>query len=132
MNTIHMENKFSSKHIQEQIQNKLTQVGQVNAFITGSLVKIHRKCGAKNCRCAKGGEKHPAFILTSKVRGKTKGVYVPVDKVEQVRQWTQEYRGLKKLIKEISGLSEKLIRIHVTEKRKNIWYIEKSDNEKLS
>jgi hypothetical protein len=108
----------SSKNIRQNLELQLGQLRQVKSFIAGSLVKIYRKCGATNCRCAKGGKKHPAYLLTSKVRGKTKAVYVPVDKVDEVRQWTQEYRKLKRSIKAISDLHEKLIRLHVSEKRK--------------
>lgn len=113
-----MEDQTSSESIQQTLKQQLRQLRQIKSFISGSLVKIYRKCGATNCHCAKGGEKHPAYLLTSKVRGKTKAVYVPVDKVEEVRQWTQEYRKLKRSIKAISDLHEKLIRSHVSEKRK--------------
>jgi len=113
-----MEDQTPSESIHQSLKQQLRQLRRIKGFVSGSLVKIYRKCGATNCHCAKGGEKHPAYLLTSKVRGKTKAVYVPVDKVEEVRQWTQEYRELKLSIKAISDLHEELIRLHVSQRRK--------------
>jgi hypothetical protein len=90
----------------------LKRMGRVGPLVTGSLVKIHRKCGNKNCRCAKG-EGHPAHILTMTVKGKTKSVYVPVDLVHEVREWTQNHKALKAMIREVSDLSLAIIHGHV-------------------
>lgn len=81
-------------------------------FIEGSLARIRVKCGNPNCRCAQG-EKHLSHILTKKVGGKTQSVYVPVDMVEEVTEWIQEHRRIKKKLKEISALGEQIIRQHV-------------------
>ena len=59
-------------------------MGQEQPFIIGSLTKIHRRCGNPNCRCAgENGRKHPAHLLTTKIKGKTHAIYVPVDMVEE-------------------------------------------------
>ena len=85
-------------------------------FVEGSLTKVRVTCGNPNCRCAKG-EKHISHILTKKVRGKTKSVYVPVDMVEEVGKWVLEHRRIKKELKEISALSEQIIKQHVSTKQ---------------
>ena len=100
----------SEKMLRQQIKTRLKKVAQFDGSIAGSLVQIRRKCGRSTCRCATDGEKHPAFVLTSKVRGKTKVVYIPVDMVEEVREWVKNHRQIKALFKEIDALSEKLIR----------------------
>ena len=100
----------SEKILRKQIKGKLSKVAQLDGSIAGSLVKIHRKCGRSSCHCAAGGEKHSAFVLTSKVKGKTKVVYIPVEMVEEVRQWVKNHRQIKALFKEIDVLSEKIIR----------------------
>ena len=84
-------------------------------FIEGSLTKIRVTCGNPNCRCAKG-EKHTSHILTKKVKGKSKSVYVPVGMVEEVGKWVLEHRRIKKELKEISALSEQIIKQHVSTK----------------
>lgn len=106
------------KIVEEQIQARIRQLGECSISISGSFVRTSRKCGQKNCKCAKeGGEKHPSCILTSKVRGKTKAVYVPVDLAEEVESWVQERKKIKELLKEIDDLAEQLIREHVGKKR---------------
>jgi hypothetical protein len=55
--------------------------------------------------------------LTTKVNGKTKAIYIPVDMVQEVKQWCQQYRDIKANIKEVSDCCEQLIRLHIKEKR---------------
>jgi hypothetical protein len=83
----------------------------------GSLGKKRVTCGNPNCRCVKEGEKHISHVLTKKVRGKTKSVYVPVDMVEEVSEWIKEHRRVKEELKKISALSEQIIKQHVSTKR---------------
>jgi nucleoside-triphosphatase THEP1 len=102
--------------LEKQINARITKLGQRKPFIVGSLVESKRKCGNKNCRCANGGELHSAHILTKRENGKTKTVYIPVNMVEEVGEWSREYKKLKELIREIDQLSEKVIA--TTKKRK--------------
>jgi hypothetical protein len=53
--------------------------------------------------------------LTLKQRGKTRTVYVPRDLKDEVQEWVQEHRRLKRLLKEITLLQLALIRLHRTE-----------------
>jgi DNA-dependent RNA polymerase auxiliary subunit epsilon len=95
---------------------RIRELASVGPLLQGSLAQIGVTCGNPNCRCARG-EKHRSHILTKKVRGKTKSLYVPVDLVEDAREWVEEHRRVKKLLKEISELNEKIIRAHVGTKR---------------
>lgn len=108
-----MHAQLSANLLKQRIRVRMTAIGQAGISVAGSLVAIKRKCGRPGCQCAQGGEPHPAFLLTSKVRGKTKAIYVPVELVEDVKQWVQEHRKIKKLLKEIHGMSEQIIRQHV-------------------
>jgi len=54
--------------------------------------------------------------LTLKHRGKTRTVYVPKDLKDEVQEWVQEHRRLKRLLQEITALQLALIRQHRTEK----------------
>jgi hypothetical protein len=117
MYTDHMK-KLSRNKIEERIQSRIRRLGECSISISGSFVRTSRKCGQKNCQCAQeGGEKHPSCILTSKVRGKTKAVYVPVDLAEEVESWAKERKKIKRLLKEIDELAEQLIRQHVENRR---------------
>ena len=104
--------------VKRKLRRKLAAMGQEQPFIIGSLTKIHRRCGNPNCRCAgENGRKHPAHLLTTKIKGKTRAIYVPVDMVEEVREWCRNYRKVKAQIKGVSECCEELVRMHTKDKR---------------
>ena len=109
---------LSRNVIEQRIQARTKQLGECSISISGSLAKIARKCGRRNCRCADDpSARHTAHLLTSKVRGKTKSVYVPVELIEEVDSWVKERKKIKRLLKEIDELGEQLIRLHVPSAR---------------
>ena len=95
----------------------IRQLADIGPFVDGSLVKVKRTCGNKNCKCYLKGEKHESYYLHYKVAGVTKAVYIPVDLEDTVRQWNDSYRKLKEIVAEISMVSKEIIRRHVKEKR---------------
>jgi hypothetical protein len=84
----------------------LRQIASIGPFIEGTLVRVPRK----DCR-------HVAHRLTSKVKGKTRAVYVPLDRVKDVVAWTKEYKRLKKLIRALTENSLQELRSHVPSRR---------------
>jgi len=84
----------------------LRQIAGIGPFIEGTLVKLPRK----DCR-------HVAHRLTSKVKGKTRAVYVPLDRVKDVETWTKEYKRLKKLIRAVTETALGELRNHVRARR---------------
>jgi len=106
-------NKLSDKVLRQRLEARRRELGQGGISVGGSLVRTLRKCGRENCRCAQDPEaRHGAHVLTSKVRRKTKVVYVPVDMVEEVRLWVQERRRIRRLLAEIDAMAERLVRSH--------------------
>ena len=91
---------------------KIKELGAIGPVLCGSLTTIKVKCGNPECRCAKG-EKHTSNILTKKVSGKTKATYVPVEMVDEAKEWTENYRKAKKLLKEISNCNEMILKKYV-------------------
>jgi hypothetical protein len=87
----------------------LRQIADIGPFIEGTLVKLPRK----DCR-------HVAHRLTSKVKGKTRAVYVPLDRVRDVEAWTKEYRRLKKLIRAVTLAALGELRNHVRSRRASL------------
>mgnify|MGYP006299372277 FL=1 len=104
-----MSPKLSIGVLETRRDAKLRQLAEAGPMIQGSLTRIGVTCGNPNCKCARG-EKHLSHILTKKVRGKSKSLYVPVDMVETVRKWVEEHKRVKRLLKEVSELNEKIIR----------------------
>jgi hypothetical protein len=95
---------------------KLRLLSVSGPLIGGSLAAVKVRCGNPNCRCA-AGERHASVILCKKVGGKSTSIHVPRDLVEEVRSWSQEHKRVKKLLKEISDLGERIIRLHVRSQR---------------
>jgi hypothetical protein len=87
-------------------QSALRRIGQIGPFLEGSL------CSFKRPGCTA-----PGWHLTFKQKAKTRTVYVPMDLVPEVKQWTQTYKQLKKLIREVSRHSLALIHGHVANRR---------------
>ena len=84
----------------------LRQIAGIGPFIEGTLVRLPRK----DCR-------HVAHRLTFKVGGKTRAVYVPLDRVKDVEAWIKEYKRLKQLIRTVTQTSLRELRNHVRARR---------------
>jgi hypothetical protein len=82
-------------------QAALAKLGQLGPLIEGHLASFKRP------GCAQ-----PGWHLTYKNEGKTTTVYVPMDLVAEVKTWTQNYRRLKTIVREITRHSLALIRQH--------------------
>jgi len=80
---------------------KLADLGPV---VRGSLVTAQRG-------------NHVAHQLTVSIKSKTHTVYVPVDMVQEVKEWIKNYQRLQRIIKEVSKLSMAIIHRRVPENR---------------
>lgn len=108
----------NSLWFERRTKSLLGRLGRVGPFLAASLVCVPHRCGHAGCRCA-SGSKHPSWRLTYKdPQQKTVTVYVPVDLLEDVRQWVKNYRALKSLASEISDAQLARVRLYVQEKRR--------------
>lgn len=114
-----MSPKLSIGVMQARRDARLKLLVGVGPVLEGSLARIGVRCGNPNCRCARG-QKHTAHILKRDVRGKTQSLYVPVDLVEEVRRWVDEYRRARKLLHEVSELNRAIVRAHVGTRRAKV------------
>ena len=101
---------------QNRQESKLRQLQAIGPVVAASLCRRMTKCGNPNCKCARG-QKHESWCLTYKDEGKTHTVHVPRDMLREVRQWVKEHKRAKKLLKEISYQSIRIIKEHVPQKR---------------
>jgi hypothetical protein len=95
----------------------LRQLRRAGPLVEGSLATVHRKCSTPTCKCHRG-EKHRQVSLCKKVRGKSHATHVPKDLEEEVRQWNDEYKRIKALLKDISEISEQIIRGYVKSRKR--------------
>lgn len=108
--------KPSPEQLMQERAAKLAELGRLGPLVQGSLTRRMVRCGGANCRCARG-DKHLSHHLTRKVANRTCSVYVPVDMVEEVSRWVAEYRHAKRLLRQITELSEALLRGHVAARK---------------
>jgi len=94
-----------NRHTQRR-QRALRHIAQLGPFIEGSL------CAFKRPGCAQ-----PGWHLTFKTRGRTRTLYVPMELVATVKQWTLNYRQLKRLIRQVTRHSRALIHRHLANRR---------------
>lgn len=87
-------------------QSTLRQIAQIGPFLEGSLSAFKRP-----------GCTQPGWHLTFKARGRTRTLYVPMELVAEVKQWTQNYRHLKALIRQVTRHSRALIHSYVANRR---------------
>ena len=95
----------------------LKKLGDCQPFVDGSIVKVRRRCGNKNCKCAVRGEKHESLYLQYQVKQVTKAVYIPVDFEKEVKKWSEEYRRVKEIMQETCLIQKSIIRSYVKAKR---------------
>lgn len=95
----------ANRHTQAR-QRALRQLAQVGPFIEGSLSAFKRP-----------GCTQPGWHLTFKAGGRTRTLYVPMELIAQVKQWTRNYRQLKGLIRQVTRHSRALIHSHVANRR---------------
>jgi hypothetical protein len=95
---------------------RLRAFAEVRPLVAGSLCRVNRRCGNECCKCARG-EPHQAWVLSFKVKGRTRTVHVPKELVTEVQAWVKEYRRIKTLIRAISKDSLAIIHRHVPVRR---------------
>jgi hypothetical protein len=95
---------------------RLRRLGGIGPLLQGSISTIAVRCGNPSCCCARG-DKHVSHVLTMKVSGKTRTVYVPSGMLKEARKWSRQFKLAKRLMKEISDLNVMLIRNHVSVER---------------
>ena len=96
-----VENRFHARR-----EAALGRIARIGPFVEGSL------CAVKRAGCAT-----PGWQLTFKQKGRTRTVYVPMERVAEVKAWTREYRNLKKHIREVTRQSLAIVRGHVASRR---------------
>jgi len=95
----------SNRHTRAR-ESTLRQIAQLGPFIEGSLSPFKRP-----------GCTQPGWHLTFKRRRRTHTLYVPMELVAEVKQWTLNYRRLKALIRQMTGHSRALIHRQVANRR---------------
>ena len=78
------------------LRQQLQAIFQLLPILAGSLVKQYVNCGKPGCRCQRGKKHGPLFYLYWKEQGRSRSLYVPREKVMEIRRQIQNYRHLQK------------------------------------
>ena len=70
-------------------------------MVAGSLVEQYVTCGKPRCRCNRGEKHGPLYYLYWKEQGRSRSLYVPREKVSELRRQIQNYRRFQH---ELAGL----------------------------
>jgi hypothetical protein len=90
----------------------LDRIASVPEFRRGSLQVGYRKCGKATCRCARPGEQghgpRGLWTRTAKGPGGSRGQYIPVEQVDQVRAELDNYAQFAALVEDYVEVNEEL------------------------
>jgi hypothetical protein len=84
-------------------RSQLAQLLSRHGVIRGTLLVRKRKCGKRNCRCARG-EGHESLFLVISENGRTRQLFVPKDWESRVRRWVEDYHRARDLLEEVSRI----------------------------
>jgi hypothetical protein len=83
---------------------------QADGLIHGSLIRMRRRCGNPNCRCATQDCKHESWYLGMTQKRKTRMKHIGKDQEEAVRRWMDADRKARQILDQISTEAWKRLR----------------------
>lgn len=102
-----MQTSAELKHRERELSKELHRAA---GLLQGSIVALYHRCGNEACHC-KSGQKHgPKYYLSTKEGGKTQMLYIPRDRLEEVRRAVERYRRVKETLSEMVSINRELFR----------------------
>lgn len=83
------------------VRQRFQALARFLPMVAGSLVEQYVTCGKPRCRCTRGHRHGPLYYLYWKEPGRSRSLYVPRDKVGELRRQIQNYRRFQA---ELTGL----------------------------
>lgn len=97
-----MQTNKKIKILEKKKEKMIKELKENFDIIIGSLVYLKRKCGTD--------KKYGAYFLSRYDKGRTSLIYIPKDKVKEIRKKTERYKRLKKTIKQISKINTEIFK----------------------
>jgi hypothetical protein len=98
---VHMKTLNELKQEQKLIKKQILNLGPV---IEGSIAQNGWHCKNKNCKCNTKGELHRSTILCWREEGKSYAKHIPKALHKEVRQWVENRKKMKALIKKCAAI----------------------------
>ena len=102
------ENLETLESLRNQLRRKLFEIGD---FQPGSIYPSYRKCGRRNCACAKPGHvgHGPQYLWNTTIKGKSYAKSVRLGaELQKYMQETARYREFLKLCEQLVQLNERI------------------------
>lgn len=90
------------KILESKKKKQIMQLSKNQDIIIGSLVYLKRRCGTE--------KKYGAYFLSRYDKGRTSLIYIPKDKVKEIRKKTERYKRLKEAIRQISKINIEILK----------------------
>ena len=89
------------------VRQQFRALARLLPMVAGSLVGQYVTCGKPLYRCTRGQKHGPLYYLYWKEQGRSRSLYVPREKVGELRRQIQNYRRLRT---ELAGLLQHQLR----------------------
>ncbi len=94
--------------LEQQRKKTLTYLLHPKKMVSGSIYTAYKKCGNKNCRCAKGDLHGPFSYLSKKVEGKTVLTFIRRADEDRVCTQAENYRKYTKAMARLNKLNSRI------------------------
>jgi len=94
--------------LEQQRQKAISCLLSPKDMVSGSLYSTYKKCGNKNCKCAKGVLHGPFNYISKRVDGKTVLTFVKKADESKVTKMCQNYREYIKAVAKLNKLDKKI------------------------
>jgi hypothetical protein len=88
----------------------LAELAGLGGIVRGTLVRTHRKCGRRECECAKGRQHAFCYLSRSAEGRKNKIIYVKPAEEAAFDAGVAAYRRAREIIEELSQININVIK----------------------
>ena len=105
-------NKLKKSFLLKKRAKLARQVAAIKpVIIRGSLIERYKRCGKPGCKCMYGKGHGPKYYLALSVyKGKPDVIYVPLDKIDRVKECLERYQKASAVLKKICDINRELLR----------------------
>ena len=98
-----------TREMEKRRERLMGELSGLSGMVRGSLVETGKKCGRRECECARG-KLHPHRYLSTGTKGKNRVVYVSDAEKDAFRRGVRDYEKAWKLICRISEINIRIIK----------------------
>jgi hypothetical protein len=98
------------RQTQQELQALLEAFLGRESLLPGSVYILRRKCGKKNCHCARG-ELHESTVLSYRGQGRTQNVSPPPEQIQTLRKLTGDYRHCRQARAQLVRLQQQMLKV---------------------